>query len=272
MNQKYKHVQFLINKAEKKGAGVCRNIGLKHAKGKRLIFADSDDFFVKDFYSKIEKYFESNYDVIFFKPTSIFLDRGKKAYRHEPYEDLIENYKENNCTKNEIELRYKFYVPWSKLIKKSLVEKNKIHFDEVIASNDVMFSTKIGYHMKKFEVDNNIIYCVTRKKGSLTTNISYDVFISRLRVYIRNKNFIYNHLPKNELKNFRFNGSVFLVNSIKYKFGIRKIFKVYIILKKNNIKVFDWKFLNPFFIIRKTIEHYKDNKEKKKFYTREENK
>jgi hypothetical protein len=95
-----------------------------------------------------------------------------------------------------------------------------------------MFSIKIGYYMKKFEVSDETIYCVTRRKGSLTSNVSYKIFMSRLKVYVRNKNFIYNNLKKEELKYFDFNGRVFLINSIKYKLGIKTFFKVLIILKK----------------------------------------
>ena len=36
------------------GAGYARNVGLDHAKGQWLLFADADDFFVEDIYIKIK--------------------------------------------------------------------------------------------------------------------------------------------------------------------------------------------------------------------------
>ena len=39
---------FLIPASESKGAGHARNIGLDHAKGKWLLFADSDDYYEKN--------------------------------------------------------------------------------------------------------------------------------------------------------------------------------------------------------------------------------
>ena len=61
-----------------KSAGSCRNIGLKKAKGDWLLFADSDDYFIEGFYNVISKYFDSKNDVVFFKPTSIDINTGKK--------------------------------------------------------------------------------------------------------------------------------------------------------------------------------------------------
>src|SRR5690625_3962554 len=56
-SQEFSHVMFLLNLTKIKGAGVCRNIGLRCAKGEWVLFADSDDFFVEGFYQIIKKYF-----------------------------------------------------------------------------------------------------------------------------------------------------------------------------------------------------------------------
>src|SRR5690554_3662855 len=71
------HVLFLKNNSGKKGAGACRNIGLKWSTGHWVLFADADDYFVEGFYQKIKRFFNSEYDVIFFMPTSMELDTGK---------------------------------------------------------------------------------------------------------------------------------------------------------------------------------------------------
>ena len=51
---------FLHNDTPKKGAGVCRNIGMKAARGKWLLFADSDDLFADDMYEHIKNYHIDN--------------------------------------------------------------------------------------------------------------------------------------------------------------------------------------------------------------------
>ena len=44
-----RYISLLHNTTEKKGAGVCRNLGLNIARGKYLLFADADDYFVSGF-------------------------------------------------------------------------------------------------------------------------------------------------------------------------------------------------------------------------------
>ena len=53
------------------GAGYARNIGLDHAKGEWLLFADADDFFVEDMYDIITSNSDSEADVIYFKKESV---------------------------------------------------------------------------------------------------------------------------------------------------------------------------------------------------------
>ena len=53
------------------GAGYARNIGLEHAKGEWLLFADADDFFVEDMYDIISSNADLEADVIYFKKESV---------------------------------------------------------------------------------------------------------------------------------------------------------------------------------------------------------
>lgn len=70
-------VEFYVNGTGRKGAGACRNVGLLHADGKWILFADADDFFLPGMYENICPYFDTNYDEVFFTPTSIYLDTEK---------------------------------------------------------------------------------------------------------------------------------------------------------------------------------------------------
>ena len=56
----------LLNKAQSNGAGRARNIGLSMAKGKWLLFADCDDYYVNGFIDVLDRYLDSNYDVIYY--------------------------------------------------------------------------------------------------------------------------------------------------------------------------------------------------------------
>ena len=69
----FPHVEFYTNECGK-SAGGARNTGLKHAKGTWLLFADSDDYFLPEFYDKISAFFDDKYDIVYFTPTSIDLE------------------------------------------------------------------------------------------------------------------------------------------------------------------------------------------------------
>lgn len=254
---KYVNFRLLKNKTLQKGAGACRNIGLEHATGTWILFADADDYFTDNFYESISQYLESNNDVVFFMPTSIYIDTKKIADRHLYLVDFLKQYKNDDSSINELNLRYRLPPPWSKLIKKDFIDKNEIKFDEVLAGNDVMFSTKVGFFLKNFDISNNIIYVVTRGYGSLTMNASEEVFDARFQVFIRRYNFLKNRLSKEDfvLLNFSTHTRPFILKSMKY--GIIKLFKTLIVIQKNDVKFFQYALLNPIFIWKKLSEYRK---------------
>ena len=53
------------------GAGYARNVGLEYAKGKWILFADADDFYVEDMYDIICSYADSEADLIYFKNKAV---------------------------------------------------------------------------------------------------------------------------------------------------------------------------------------------------------
>ena len=64
----------LLKTYKNKGAGFARNIGLKRAVGKWILFADSDDFFSQQFTLLLDGYRDSDYDIIYFMFTSVYSD------------------------------------------------------------------------------------------------------------------------------------------------------------------------------------------------------
>lgn len=194
---KFSHVEFLINSTKNSGAGSCRNLGINSAIGKYLIFADSDDYFTKEAFDEFDKYLTSSYDVVYFSPKSVFLNKDDDCKRHLPYEKLVNNYL---LSKTE-EIRYKFFVPWSKLVKKELIDEFSISFDEIVASNDVNFSLKIGHFAKNIDVSSSNVYCVVESDSSLTKTFTEEVVLSRFSAFCDYNKFIVKHsVPTSKVK------------------------------------------------------------------------
>ncbi|MFI3177175.1 MAG: glycosyltransferase family 2 protein [Eubacteriales bacterium] len=231
----YSNVIFLENTSGVKGAGSSRNIGLDHATGDWLLFADADDYFVEGFWEIVEKYIDSDTDVIYFRPTSVHKNSGTLATRHLSYEKYVVDYYNDPQEINERLLRYQFMVPWSKMIRHTLVQIHHIRFDEVIASNDVMFSTKVGFYARKISSSTEVIYCVVDSDESLTKTFTKEIHDARTNVIIEYYLFLKERLSKEEYRTLSRSVKFVLTNCIRHKLGCKQFVKSYIKLKKNKL-------------------------------------
>ena len=240
--KKIEHLKTLFNfefyhNKKNKSAGMCRNIGLEKAKNTWVTFADGDDYFVKGFYEKVRNFFELDKDVIFFAPTSQYIDTGKIADRHQSFLRIIQKYLNHKSKKNEFMLRYNFISTWSKIIKKDFMNKHNIKFDDgPMGAEDVMLSTKIGYFMKKFDVSTDVIYCRIVRHGSVTRTFNENLFDIRLKARVSRIKFLNENLKKNEIdlimKSLIYNkASEFLLLSFR-KFGFKKLIQVINLYKR----------------------------------------
>lgn len=174
----HKNVETYLTK-EGKGAGYARNIGLKHAKGKWLIFADADDFFTSIFSEKLKQHWDNTSDIVFFNVIGCSSDdithlnsRGK---------DFA--FKEYEISKDERIFRFGYTEPWGKMVRKSLVDLHGIQFDETQVSNDYLFSIKTGYYAKTISIDISYVYAYTLRSGSLSREdktINFQKILQRL--------------------------------------------------------------------------------------------
>lgn len=187
---KQENVEVYFTK-EGKGAGYARNIGLKYAKGKWILFADADDFFSDQLDSILSDYVNYDSDLLFFNTKRVLSKNTKKAISQEKEKVAIwENYYK---THNIIPYKFLYTQPWGKIISRELIEKHKIRFDESIVANDYLFSLKTSCLATKIMVIDRLLYIYTLRENSLSYNKSGDSIeklVARLDVYIEVQKYI----------------------------------------------------------------------------------
>ena len=196
LDNKRSNVEIYLTK-EGRGAGYARNVGLRYANGKWLLFADSDDFFTPDFYTAIYKWFESDADMVLFKANSVDSDTLELSDRSENINRRIDEYIEGKATAKEASIRVQ--SPWCRLIRREFVKQHNILFDEVMACNDTMFTTKCTCLAGKVDVSPDVIYVVTYRRGSLWDSRKKNPknYLTRLDVQIRRNRYVkqYGYTP-----------------------------------------------------------------------------
>ncbi len=158
---KRKNVEFYISKVGK-GAGHVRNIGLSHAKGKWLIFADSDDFFVDNFSHILDSCIDNTHDIIFFNIKSCDCYDTNNIIPSKKDRLFVEY----SATGNELVFRVGGTEPWGKIIRRQLIVDNSIFFQETRGHNDLLFSVVSGIRAKSIEAVNIPMYCYVYREGS----------------------------------------------------------------------------------------------------------
>lgn len=162
---------------EGKGAGYARNVGLKHAIGKWIVFADADDFFNPCIVDAMNYYIDSDSDVVFFMGDAIKIPSGDKSCRGDAYNEAIQDaLKTGNFSKV-----LTMSTPCRKFLKRNFLQDHEIRFNEVKWSNDVVFMANVHFYASKCVASSLKIYCVTESNHTLTKSNTLECRIVRMQ-------------------------------------------------------------------------------------------
>lgn len=154
-----------ISKEESKGAGHARNVGIAQSKGKWLLFADSDDYYAEELLEVLDKYKESDIDVLYFN--YIHVDYDGNSFPENQLQKYLSNF---NCLKQEIvHIKYRNNTPWTKMVKRDYVLKHNMYFEEVPNGNDVLFSLFVASYTNKIAVTPECLYYYVKTQNSIGT-------------------------------------------------------------------------------------------------------
>lgn len=183
---------------EGKGAGYARNIGLKQAKGKWVLFADADDFYAAAAWDTFDKYLNAQVDIIYFGVACVDSSTLMPASRNLRNNEVIADFLSGDENGEKL-LRYTCWEPWNKIWRYEFIFSNNLSFEEILRGNDAMFVLQGGDKAKKIMALENQLYIVTYRPQSLSYTTTKEYLFSTLRL----KNRINKFYKKKKLKELR---------------------------------------------------------------------
>ena len=189
LNRKY--TQCIFDK-EGGGAGHARNIGLRNADGKWLVFADADDFFTKEAFHILNNHKDDHNNILLFKANSVNSEDLSPSDRFADLNKAIDNALAGKIDNKTAVLEKP--GPVCKMFRRIFILQKDICFDETMAANDQLFVLKATCWSRDdaVAVFDEPLYTVTTRKGSLMDGRKKNPsnFLCRLEVQIRCNKFL----------------------------------------------------------------------------------
>ena len=206
--------RIIVVHQENKGLSGARNTGLDIAKGKYIMFLDSDDTFEKDacenLYNEIEK---TNADFVI----GNYINTKEDGSKFKKPAFSLEKYKNFKLSINDY--NDSFYIMnsgvWNKIFRKSYLDKLKIRFVDRALAEDAIFTTYCFIKSENVYYIPNIVYNYRlREADSISSSCSKDYFLKINKSY----KLIYNNFKENnQLEYYRYFYAKSM-NYILYKF------------------------------------------------------
>ena len=164
-----KQYEYYLTKLGK-GAGYARNVGLEHAQGRWIVFADADDFFTAEFNALLDEVADAEEDMVYFDYVNVMSDDiTRRVEERTWYSRSMASFRNGKIS--EASLKTSNPVAWCRIIKRELIERHHVRFSETRWSNDVFFAAQVSCLASAISVNAAKAYMLTQRQGSLTDNV-----------------------------------------------------------------------------------------------------
>lgn len=168
----------IINNQINKGSATSRNLGLKAASGKYVIYCDADDYVDVSMYETL--FMKAEEDCVEMVMCDYYFKNGKSFVKHDlpvwndPKQYLVHWFDS-----------IMDYSPvWNKLIKRNLILQNNIfNLDGLDDGEDLYSSIRYFYFIKKIAVINRPLYFYCKNNNSISTQkLTIELFQKRKKL------------------------------------------------------------------------------------------
>lgn len=186
------HCRVIFTK-DGKGAGYARNVALREADSKWVLFADADDYYSENLNTFLDKYKDTDYQTVYFCNGTVDNDTLDPVDEDRFVDSLLKE-----CEKKHDmgPLRYKAYAPWTKMTQLSLIRQHDLWYQEIKASNDSLFNVMVGHFADNFDIYKKVVYMRTIRRGSLAHTISAANNLARLSCGYKVNEFLKKYAPE----------------------------------------------------------------------------
>lgn len=254
-----KRIKYFKNKNQ--GIGKTRNFGISKAKGKYLMFIDSDDYIT-------ENACEELYQKAKTSKADIVVCDFYKIYDNKKQEEIkLPSFKTTSLKDNPNILIDINLAPWNKLYKTSLIKENNIKFVEGIKYEDAPFVAEaLDKSNKIAKLDKYLNYYVIHGNSETTVRDErvFDILkiVDLIRKYFKGKKYVKEVVDKLTVRIIT-NYTIQQRNQKVKKVGMKFIDEAFNYLKKEVPDYKHNKYYETRGIIRRTIEK---NKQLSKIY------
>lgn|SRR5574344_209850 len=204
-----------ILKSSQAGPSIARNLGLEQARGEFIGFVDSDDRIDLDFYEKLYNAAKENdAEIACASILKTYTNKNKFFIKYTKKEVADEIYEKLSLAK----MRTHNYI-WNKIYKHSALATSNIKFPEGLYFEDIVYTTKILYALKRLITVPDIKYYYRNNPLSIVNRATkkkredYKTAIEMVKEFAEDKGFC---LPEN----------LTMKNWTKYKFFGIQILKI----------------------------------------------
>ena len=170
---------FTLIEQENQGLSVARNVGIENAKGKYILFLDSDDYLLNSGVSKLLKKIDENQlDLIVGNYKQISDDGELKSNK---FDEISSPFYGRSWFKERLKKHQHEPAAWLRIYRRSYLLENKLFFVPQLINEDQLFSIQLFCTDPKMMCLDTVFYYYRQRSGSITKKQDFESCVRRLK-------------------------------------------------------------------------------------------